>query len=49
MSHGSVIIAEDWIKFKHVIHDLYVKQNIPLEGTRGVMAVMKTVHGFTKS
>ncbi|KAH6999192.1 hypothetical protein BKA56DRAFT_650322 [Ilyonectria sp. MPI-CAGE-AT-0026] len=49
MSHGSVIIAEDWIKFKQVIHDLYVKQNLPLEGTRGVMAVMKTVHGFTKS
>lgn len=49
MSHGSVLIAEEWIKFKNVIRDLYVKQNLPLEGTRGVMAVMKAVHGFTKS
>ncbi|KAF2798621.1 hypothetical protein K505DRAFT_232948, partial [Melanomma pulvis-pyrius CBS 109.77] len=42
------IPGEEWERHKNVIKKLYLDEKRTLEGERGVMNMMKTIHGFSQ-
>jgi hypothetical protein len=39
-------VSDDWGRWKDLIHTLYIVEDRPLRGPRGVMKCMEEQHGF---